>query len=151
MDKIMIVVDLGHFRAFRVKSEQFGKGKIELIESYDSLDAHGKLLDKITDQAGRFKFGGGRDGVQKAKGYGEPHNTKEETERKLIKSLAKDINSLLSREKDYDGWFFAAAEEIDSRILDGLSAGVKARMEKHLIANLTNFGKADILKHFEAA
>lgn len=151
MDKIIIAVDLGHFRAYRAKEEPLGKGKIELIESYDSIEAHGKLLEKLTDQAGRFKMTGRRNGATKVKGYGEPHHMRLEVEKKLTRLIAKDINALLSREVNYDRWFFAAPEEISSRILENISPELKNRLDKNIMGNLTKFKKIDILKHFEAA
>jgi hypothetical protein len=149
MDKLIITVDLGHFKAFRVKEEPVGKGKIDLIESYDSMEAHGKLSDKITDQAGRFRLGGARDGITRAAGYGEPHNIKSEADKRLTKLIAKDINSLLSRENNYDAWYFAAPDEINSRILENLDPAFKSRLGKNVTANLTKFKKLDILKYFK--
>lgn len=151
MDKIIIAVDLGHFRAYRVKHEPLGKGKIELIESYDSLEAHGKLLDKLSDQAGRFKMSGKKNGATKVKGYGEPHNLKTEVEKKLTRLIARDIEALLSREGNYDRWLLAAPDGINSRIIESISADIKTKLDKNIYANLTNFKKLDILKHFEAA
>ncbi len=149
MDKLIIAVDLGHFRAFRVKEEPLGRGKIDLIESYDSLEAHGKLLEKITDQAGRFRLGGGKGGPSKAKGYGEAHNIKLEADKRLTKLLAKDICALLSKENNYDKWYFAAPDEINSRILENLDSSLRGRLGKNVVANLTKFKKRDILKYFE--
>jgi hypothetical protein len=149
MDKLIITVDLGHFKAFRVKEETGGRGKMQLIESYDSIEAHGKLLEKITDQAGRFKLGGGKCSAAKAKGYGEPHGMKSEVDKRLTKLLAKDICTLLSRENNYDKWYFAAPDEINSRILENLDPAFKGRLGKNVTANLTKFKKADILKYFE--
>jgi hypothetical protein len=149
MDKLIITVDLGHFRAFRVKEEPVGKGKIDLIESYDSLEAHGKLSAKITDQAGRFRLGGGKGCAAKAKGYGEPHNIRLEADKRLTKLMAKDICTLLTRENNYDTWYFAAPDEINSRVLDNLDPVFKSRLGKNVTANLTKFKKLDILKYFK--
>jgi hypothetical protein len=34
--------------------------KIELLKSYDAVAGHGKFGDKLTDDAGRFGFNGGK-------------------------------------------------------------------------------------------
>jgi hypothetical protein len=146
MDKLIIAVDLGHFRAFRVREEPVGRGKIELIESYDSLEAHEKLSEKVSDQAGRFRRKAGAAG---AKGYGEPHNMKSEADKRLTKVIAKDINTVLSREGNYDAWYFAAPDEIHSRILESLDPSLRSSLGKRVTADLTKFKKLDILKYFE--
>ncbi len=146
MSTIIIAVDLGHFKAYRIPKSPLGKSKIELIEIYDSIEAHGKMSDKLTDKAGRNGMMGGRKGA--AKGYGEPHNMALQTEKKMLKLIAKDINVLLSREK-YDTWYIAAPKEINSRIIENLNPDVKAKLGKNIQADLTKFGKAEILSHFE--
>ena len=146
MDKLIITVDLGHFRAFRVKEEPLGKGKIELMESHDSLETHEKLSEKVTDQAGRFRRDAGAPG---AKGYGEPHNMKSEVDKRLTKLIAKDINAVLSRERNYDTWYFAAPDEIHGRILENLDPSFMSSLGKRATADLTKFKKLDILKYFE--
>jgi hypothetical protein len=148
MSTIIITVDLGHFKAYKIPKSPIGKSKIELIESYDSIDAHGKLVDKLSDEAGRFRLGGGRDGTSKAKGYGEPHNMALEVEKKLIKLIARDINALLKKE-EFGQWHFAASKEINSKIIANLKPEVKAKLGKNVQADLTNCGKAEILSHFE--
>jgi len=38
---------------------------------------------------------------------------------------------------------------INSQILENLEAGVKAKLDKNIMSNLTNTDKSDIMKHFE--
>jgi len=146
MDTIIIAVDMGHFKAYRIPKSPIGKSKIQLIESYDSIEGHGKLSDKLSDKAGRDGMMGGRKGA--AKGYGEPHSMTLAIEKKLIKLIANDINSLLKREH-CEQWHFAAPKEINGRIIENLNPDIKAKVGKNIQANLTKFGKADILSHFE--
>jgi len=77
MDKIIIVADLGHFKAYRVSKKPMESARTTLIGSYDFIEAHGKLGDKLSDTAGRFGMKGGKKGA--AKGYGEAHNIKTES------------------------------------------------------------------------
>jgi protein required for attachment to host cells len=143
MNKIIITADKGHFKAFRVSKE---KGvpespKIDLIISTDYVEAHGKMSDKVTDSAGRYKQGTGA-------GFGEQHNIALENEKRLIKQISDDINAILSKEQ-CDGWYLAAAPEINSQALDNVNDALKAKLEKNVKANLTNISKSEILKHFE--
>ncbi|MDP2156122.1 MAG: host attachment protein [Nitrospirota bacterium] len=146
MDKIIIVVDLGHFKAYKVTKQDHESPKIQLIESYDSIEAHGKLSDKLSDTAGRFGVGGGKNGA--AKGYGEPHNIELEMERKATKLIASDINAIIKKEGS-PKWYLAASTMINSQILDNLEAEVKAKLDKNIMSNLTKTDKSDIMKHFE--
>jgi len=146
MDKVIIAVDLGHFKAYKVTKQEHESPKIQLIKSYDSIEGHGKLSDKLSDAAGRFAMGGGKNGA--AKGYGEPHNIELEMEKKAAKLIANDINSLIKKEGS-PKWYLAASKMINGQILDNLDAGVKAKLDKNIMSNLTNTDKSDIMKHFE--
>ncbi len=148
MTMVIIAVDLGHFKAYKVGKTKLGSSKMQLIESYDSIEAHGKLLDRITDQAGRFRLGGDKGGNSKAKGYGEPHNIKLEEEKRLIKLIAKDINTLIGREK-CEAWCMAAPAEINSRIVENLLPDVTSKLAKNVMCNLTRSRKLEILGQFD--
>ncbi|NJD55707.1 MAG: host attachment protein [Nitrospirae bacterium] len=148
MEKLIITVDLGHFKAYKVTKNDLESPRIQLIESYDSIEAHGKLSDKVTDTSGRFGMGGGKNGA--AKGYGEPHNMELEMEKKAARLIAKDINTIVKRE-GAPKWYLAASKMINSQILDNLESGVKAKLDRNITSNLTKTDKTDIMKHFESA
>ncbi len=144
--KIIITADLGHFRAYKVTKDPLESPRITLIESYDSIEGHAKLGDTLSDAAGRFGRGAGKDEV--AKGYGERHNIELETEKRLIKTIARDINSLISREK-CKKWHLAASEKINRRIIQNLKPEVKAGLDKNITADLTGTDKSEILNLFK--
>ena len=146
MDKLIITVDLGHFKAYKVTKNDLESPHIQLIESYDSIEAHGKLSDKVTDTSGRFGMGGGKNGA--AKGYGEPHNMELEMEKKAAKLIAKDINAIVKRE-GAPKWYLAASKMINSQILDNLEASVKAKLDKNITSDLTKIDKSDIMNYFK--
>ena len=145
MDKVIIAVDLGHFKAYKVTKKELESPRIQLIESYDSIEAHGKLSDKVTDTSGRFGMGGGKNGA--AKGYGEPHNMELEMEKKAAKLIAKDINTIIKKEGS-PKWYLAASKTINNQILDNLEVGVKAKLDKNITSDLTKIGKSDIMNYF---
>ena len=146
MDRLIIAVDLGHFKAYKVSTDSPGRPKIQLVESYDSIERHGKLSEKVTDGAGRFGVGGGKNGA--AKGYGEPHNIELEAEKKAAKLIAKDIVTIIGRE-GIKKWWFAAAHKLNSLIMENLDPDIKAKMDKNINSNLTKTNKSEILKHFQ--
>ncbi len=147
MDKIIIItVDLGHFKAYRVtKAPRDISPRVTLIESNDSIEGRGKLGDKLSDTGGRFRRAGGKDEV--AKGSGERHNIELEMEKKLSKMIAKDIDALIKSE-DCDQWYLASSRKINRKIIDALKPEVKDRLGKNITADLTGVGTSEILSHF---
>lgn len=146
MNKVVIIVDLGHFKAYRVSKEAGESAKLELIESYDSLEAHGRLSEKLTDRSGNFGEGVGT-GVA-ATGHGEAHNMETENQKRLIKLIAGDINAVITTE-GCARWDLAAARAINSQVVENLDPVVKAKLHKNITADLTKTAKSEILGHFE--
>lgn len=146
MNKIVIVVDLGHFKAFKVTTTQMESARVTLIKSYDSIDAHIKLGEKFSDSAGRFKRSEGQ--RKDAKGYGEPHNMKIELEKRLTKLIANDITSLITKE-GFPNWDLAAPGKINGQIVEHLTPDVKKTLGKSITADLTKTAKSKILSYFE--
>ena len=147
MDKtVIILADLGHFKAYRVTQDLPDiSPRVTLIESYDSIEGHGKLWDKLSDAGGRFRRSGGKEEV--AKGSGERHNIELEMEKKLSKMIAKDIDVLIESE-DCDEWYLSSGKKINRKIIDNLKPQVKDRLVKNITADLTGVGKSEILSHF---
>ena len=147
MDRIIIITaDLGHFKAYRVTEDPTDiSPRVTLIESYDSIEGHGKLGDKLSDTGGRFRRSGGKDEV--AKGSGERHNIEREMEKKLSKMIAKDIDALIENE-NCNEWYLASGKKINRIIIDNLKPEVKDRLVKNITADLTGVGKSEILSHF---
>lgn len=146
MDRLIIAVDLGHFKAYKVSTGSPGSPKIDLVESYDSIEGHGKLSEKLSDRAGRFGLSG-RKNID-AKGFGEAHNITLEAEKKTAKLIAKDITAIIGRE-GVKKWWFAAPDKINSLVIENLDTGIKTMMDKNINSNLTNTKKSEVLKHFE--
>ena len=146
MERLIIAVDLGHFKAYKMSTDSPGSPKINLVESYDSIEGHGKLSEKVSDGAGRFGVSGGKNGA--AKGYGEPHNIESEAERKAAKLIAKDIVAIIERER-VKKWWFAASHKLNGLVIENLDADVKANLDKNINSNLTKTNKSEILKHFD--
>lgn len=153
MNKIIIAVDLGHFKAYRITKNPMESVRTKLIKSFDAIDAHGKLSEKLTDNAGRFGTGGGtkiagRSTKVAAKGYGEHHNLHMEIEKKLIKTIAKDINEIIKKEK-FPKWYLAAIKKINKQVVELLNVAVKNKLEKNITLDLTKTHTSEILSYFE--
>jgi hypothetical protein len=142
MNKIVVISDLGHFKAYRLSKTDRGTSMLDLIENIDSVEVHGKFSDKLSDKAGNF----GR-AVGPAGGSGEAHNIATETEKRVVKKIAGFINKIV-KEENPDGWYLAAETAINGQLLDYIDADVKAKLEKHIQANLTKAEKSEIIKRF---
>lgn len=145
MNKIIVAVDLGHFKAYSVTKEPLESTRIKLIESYDSLEGHGKISEKLSDKTGRFGSLGSRNNT--ATGSGEEHNAVLENIRRLAKLMAKDINAIVEG-NNCDSWLLAADKKINGLIVEKLAPAVKARLEKNITSNLTKIDKSEILGYF---
>jgi protein required for attachment to host cells len=145
MDKIVVVADLGHFKAYKFTKTPQGTGKLDLIDSFDSLEAHGKFSDKVTDSAGKFGESVGKN--SSVQGSGEAHNIDTENEKRLVKNIAKSINKLVT-ERNCSSWLLAAEKAINGQIVEYLDPAVKAKLEKNIAANLTKADKNEIVSRF---
>lgn len=147
MKKLIVVMDLGCLRGFRVsKDEMSGAERIEMLEEFENPEAHARFGSTVSDQAGRFP-GGGPNG-HGAMSQGEKHLT--EQRRRLVRQLADRVHGLVRRE-GCEVWHLGAAREINQRVLDCLDADVRGRLRKNLAADLTKLAPAELLERFRAA
>lgn len=146
-NKLVVVADLGHLKAYRVEYDDVSSHpKVALIENLSTNEADGRLSDKLTDEAGRFK--GGRRGYQEIRTSGERHNLKLEFERRAVGQLVQNINRIIKRENGTNPVYFAAHKEINNEILDHLDPGVLARIEKIVPEDLIKVNGLKLLEHF---
>ncbi|MBE0425805.1 MAG: host attachment protein [Nitrospirae bacterium] len=146
MNIIIIIADLGHFKAYRVLKDplKLESDKLELIRDYVSIETHYKSKDKFRDKPGIYKLGGGKGWV--SSGFGESQ-AELETEKKLIKQIAESIDAVV-REEDCEKWYFAAGGRINGKIIESLDPVVIAKLEKNIKSNLTKLAKSKILLRF---
>jgi hypothetical protein len=141
---VIIVVDLGHFKAFRVISSELESTRIELIKDYDTIETHLKMSEKVSDRAGSFGSGSGK---KTRKGYGEPHNIETEKKKRVIKQISVEIEKLLKKESPAR-WFLAADKSINKQIVENLSPKTNSMLDKSIIADLTKTAKNKLISRF---
>jgi hypothetical protein len=147
-NKWLLVADLGSFKAYRVEASRFTRHpRLELMEAFDNADAHERLVDKVSDLAGRFPKGAGPNGANGAMSQGERHNIELEHRKRLARRLVERLNTLMRRD-DFESCYFAASKEINHQILDELPSQLRAKIEKNLPADLTKIDKSQLLGHF---
>jgi len=144
---LVVIMDLGCFKAYRLENHQPNQSpRLELLEEFNSADAHDKLVDKVTDLSGRFPRSVGGATAKGAMSDGERHNIELEARKRLVRGLAQRLNTLL-RSKDVERCLLAASREINHQVIEELEPQARAKIEKNLHADLTKLERAEILRH----
>jgi hypothetical protein len=142
---LVVVADLGCFKAYKVENnEPTRTPRLELIEQFDNPEAHGHLVDKVSDQSGRFPRGT----VGGAMSDGERHNIGLEMRKRFVKQLAQRFNTL-ARNREIERCLCAVSKEINHLLAEELEPGVRAKIEKTLPVDLTKLDRSEILRRFE--
>jgi len=56
---LLFVADLGCLKIYRAEHDEVSSApRMELIESFETIDSHNRLADGVTDEAGRKGEGG---------------------------------------------------------------------------------------------
>ncbi|HAF03521.1 MAG TPA: hypothetical protein DCO65_06940 [Spartobacteria bacterium] len=145
---LIIVADRGTLKAYRVNETPTRGPSLHLIQAFNITDAHGRLSDKVTDQAGRFPV---TDGAGSHHGASIAENTQleNETDRRIYKQLADQIVKIIGR-SGKEGWSFAAPAEIHSAIVDLLPAPARNRIVEHVKSDLVKVEAAKLPTHFRS-
>lgn len=144
---LVVVADLGCLKAFKMENGTAQKPRLELIEQFDNPEAHDRLVERVTDQSGRFTRGAAKPAYGNVMSDGERHNIELEQRKRLVRELARRLNSL-ARDKEIERCFLAASREINHQLVDELEPHVRAKIEKNLSADLTKLERAEILGRF---
>src|SRR5947209_10048356 len=103
---IVITADRGSLKAYQVNETPTRGASLKLIQAFDITDAHGRLLDRVTDQAGRFAVTEGA-GAQRGQASIAETKLENETGRRINKELADQIAKIVS-DSGKEAWSFAA-------------------------------------------
>lgn len=144
---VIVIADLGIFKAYKLDRTPIKQTpRLELIEECEMVDAHGKILDKVTDQAGRWRI----PGEKMAMSYGERQKLDLELRKRLIKQSARQIEDLVGG-NGVDECYLAASKEMLHPLLEELTPQTRSRVTKSLPVNLTKNDRADVIAHFLGA
>lgn len=145
---LIIVADRGSLKAYKVGDTPARGPSLHLVQAFDLPEAHGRLLDKVTDQAGRFPVGDAGSG-RHMNSIAERQTLGGESDRRIYKELAEQITEILKREK-VEGWSFAAPAEIHAHIVELLPAAARNLVVEHVKSDLVNTEPAKLLTHFRS-
>ena len=145
---LVIAADRGSLKAYQVNETPTRGPSLKLIQAFDVTAAHGKLIDKVSDLAGRFPVSDGA-GSHHGASISEATQLETETGRRINKELAEQIAKIVN-ESGKEGWAFAASPEIHSAIVDLLPDRVRNRIVEHVKSDLVKVEPAKLPNHFRS-
>src|ERR1700732_5067153 len=92
---LVIVADRGSLKAYRVNETLTRGPSLQLVQAFNITDAHGRMVDKVTDLAGRFPVSDGAGMHHHGASIAES-KLENETDRRIYKQLADQIVKLVN-------------------------------------------------------
>ena len=83
---LVIVTDRGSLKAYRVNETPTRGPSLQLVQAFNMTDAHGRLIDKVSDSAGRFPVTEGAGAHRGPASTAERTQLATETDRRIQKS-----------------------------------------------------------------
>src|SRR5207247_8478423 len=93
---LIIVTDRGSLKAHMVNETATRGPSLQLVQAFNITDAHGRLVDKVSDLAGRFPVTDGAGAHHGASSIAERTQLATETDRRIQKELADQITKIVS-------------------------------------------------------
>ena len=146
---LVIVTDRGSLKAYRVNQTPTRGPSLQLVQAFNLTDAHGRLIDKVSDLAGRFPVTEGAGAHRGPASTAERTHLATETNRRIQRELADQIAKIVSQ-NGKDGWSFAAPAEIHTAIVELLPADVRQRIVEHVKSDLVKVEPARLMSHFRS-
>jgi protein required for attachment to host cells len=144
---LIVVADRGSLKAYKVNETPTRGPSLQLVQAFDITDAHGRLVDKVTDMAGAFPVGDGGSG-RHMNAIAEKH-LETETDRRICRQLVDEIVKIV-KDDSAMGWSFAAPPAIHSTIVDLLPAAARNRIVEQVKADLVKIEPAKLASHFRS-
>jgi Protein required for attachment to host cells len=146
---LVIVTDRGELKAYRVNETPTRGPSLQLVQAFNITDAHGKLVDKLSDAAGRFPVTDGAGTHHGGASIAERTQLATEMDRRIHKELADQITKIVSL-NGKEGWSFAAPAEIHGAIVDLLPPPVRDRIVEHVKSDLVKVEPAKLVSRFRS-
>jgi hypothetical protein len=144
---LVIAADRGSLKAYRVEETPTRGPSLQLIQAFNITDAHGRLLDKLTDGAGGFPVADG--GTGRHMNAIAERKMEVEIDRRIHKELAKRITEIVKSD-GAEGWSFAAPAPSQKAIVELLPGDVRDRIVEYVKSDLVNVEPAKLIGHFRS-
>ena len=146
---LIIVTDRGGLKAYQVNETPTRGPSLQLVQAFNITDAHGRLVDKVSDLAGRFPVINGAGAHHGPGSIAERTHLATEMDRRIHKELADQITKIVSLDGK-EGWSFAAPAEIHGAIVDLLPPAVRDRIVEHVKSDLVKVEPAKLISRFRS-
>jgi hypothetical protein len=145
---LVIVTDRGSLKAYRVNETPTRGPSLALVQAFNITEAHGRMVDKVTDMAGGFPVGDGGSG-RHMNSIAERTQFETESHRRIYRELADQISKVVKSD-GIEGWSFAAPAEFHSAIVELLPNDVRSRIVEHVKSDLVKVEPAKLFSHFRS-
>jgi hypothetical protein len=143
---LIIVTDRGTLKAYKVNETPTRGPNLQLVQAFDTTEAHGRYQDKLTDQAGAFPS---LAAPGQMNSIAERPGIENENERRICKQLAESIVEVVKREGS-DSWSFAAPASIHAAIVELLPAEIRDTIVEQVKSDLVKIEPAKLPEHFRS-
>ena len=143
---LIIVTDRGTLKAYKVSDTPTRGPSLQLVQAFDTTDAHGRYQDKLTDQAGASATGAAPGQMNS---IAERTGIDNENDRRICKQLADNIAEVVQREGK-EGWSFAAPASIHAAVVELLPGDVRDKIVEHVKSDLVKIEPAKLTGHFRS-
>ena len=143
---LIIVTDRGSLKAYKVTETPNRGPHLQLVQAFDTTDAHGRYQDKLTDQAGAFPSGAAPGQMNS---IAERTGIDTENDRRIFKQLAESISEIVHREGK-EGWSFAAPASIHSAVVELLPSDIREKIVEYVKSDLVKIEPAKLPGHFRS-
>jgi hypothetical protein len=145
---LVVITDLGAFKAYRVNFTLQSTPQLELLESFSPPEMDQRYANTLTARTGRSAQG--NINLQSAgnNSDGESHGMELELRRRTTRNLAEHISQLLT-DRELERCILAAPSEVCPQILDQIDSMARQKVEEVIPKNLTRLPQEDLLKHIQ--
>ncbi len=142
---LIILTDLGQFKAYRVERTARGTVRLELREHIRFESARERIQDQVRDMAGQR-------GSPTNKNWGAPmaddHNLRLERKRKLCREVAGHVRRLVGSNGTQDVWL-VAQPDVSRVVMKDLPAKARQRVTRTIGRDLVKLPKRDLITQLE--
>jgi hypothetical protein len=145
----LILTNRGHFKAYRTVQHYNQHLNLEAIDEVDFVEAHQRISDRVSDQAGRNNERIPGEGVGHPSSYGDKTNLELETRRRLDEDVAERIENLVG--KSHQPWVLAAPDALLVTLKNLLTVPTLANCVGMIPKDIVNEPVAEVRDHVKEA
>lgn len=148
---LLILTNRGHLKCYRTVEHFNQQLNLELADEVNFLDAHRRLADHDTDDAGRYHDSPRvpNNGNVNTSSYNEKNNLDLEIERRLDREISERIEGLLG--KNPPPWALVAPEPMLARLKNVLKVSILTQCVAQVPKDLVNAPIEEVREHVKAA